>query len=129
MATRKTLITYRIVLVLLSIGILASAVPGVLKLTYAVAHFTGVLHLPEYLLVYISAVKLAGLVILYLPGRPKLKEWVFAGFMFDLTGAWFCNFTATGSFAAALPVLLYIAVLLWLYWLYNKLRALQAATT
>lgn len=129
MATRKIIIAYRIVLVLLTLGILASSVPGVLKLPYAVAHFTGVLHLPEYLLVYISALKLAGLVLLYLPGMPKLKEWVFAGFLFDLTGAWYCNYAATGSFIAAFPVLVYIAVLVLLYRLYNSVRTTPGAKT
>ncbi|MBL7682764.1 MAG: DoxX family protein [Flavipsychrobacter sp.] len=128
MANRKIRIAYRVVLVLLTIGILFSAVPGVLELPYAVAHFTQVLKLPEYLLGFISGIKLMGLVALYLPGFYKLKEWVFAGFMFDLIGAWFCNFAATGSFVAAMPVLIYIALLLLLYKLYNKVRAVAVAS-
>lgn len=120
MENKKFKIAYWSLLVLLTAGILASAIPSVLKLPYAVDHFCNVLHLPEYLLVFTGIIKILGLVALYIPGYPKLKEWVFAGFTFDLIGAWYCNFTASGSFAAAVPIIIYIAVLATLYYIYNK---------
>lgn len=52
MKKHKVKIAYRIILVFLTIGILFSAVPVVLKLPFAVAHFTDVLKLPEYMLVF-----------------------------------------------------------------------------
>jgi hypothetical protein len=125
MNTKKIKIVYWIALVLLTIGILFSAIPSVLKLSYAVEHFCNVLKLPEYLLVFTGVLKLLGLVILYIPKFPKLKEWVFAGFTFDLIGAWYCNFEAMNSFATTIPVIFYIAVLLTLYYLYNKVYLLK----
>jgi hypothetical protein len=119
-------IAYWVILAFLTIGMLASAVPSVLKLPYAVAHFCNVLKLPEYLLVFTGILKIAGLIVLYIPKFPKLKEWVFAGFVFDLAGAWYCNTTATNSFAAGIPVLLYLATLLTFYYLYNKLKIATA---
>ena len=117
---KKIKIAYRIVLFFLTIGILFSAVPSVLKLPYAVAYFTNVLKLPEYLLVFTGVLKLAGLVVLYIPRFPKLKEWVFAGFTIDFAGAWYCNVTAANSFAAGIPVIIYLMVLMVLYYLYGK---------
>jgi hypothetical protein len=122
MEIRKLKIAFWAVLILLTIGMLGSAVPAVLQLPYAVEHFVNVLHLPLYLLAFTGAIKLAGLVVLYLPGYYRLKEWVFAGFVFDLVGAWYCNFISRHSFAATWPVLLYLLVLLMLYGLYRKIE-------
>jgi hypothetical protein len=121
MNTKKLTIAYWSVLIFMTIGMLFSAIPSVLKLPYAVEHFCNVLKLPEYLLVFTGAIKLIGLIVLYIPGYPRLKEWVFAGFIFDITGAWYCNFTAMNSFRATIPVLFYMALLLVLYYLYHKL--------
>ena len=120
MNNMKVKIAYWLVLILLTIGMLLSAVPSVLKLPYAVEHFCNILKLPEYLLVFTGVLKLAGIAALYIPGYPKLKEWVFAGFAFDLVGAWYCNFIALNSFMAAFPVLLYLVVLAALYYLHNR---------
>lgn len=120
MKNKKLKIAYWGVLIFITIGMLFSAVPSVLKLPYAVEHFCNVLQLPEYLLVFTGIIKILGLVVLYIPRYPKLKEWVFAGFAFDLTGAWYCNFSSLHSFAATAPVLIYIAILFLLYYLYNR---------
>ena len=120
MNSTKLNVTYWLVLGVLTIGILLSAVPSVLKLPYAVEHFCTILQLPEYLLAFTGAFKLAGIIALYVPGFPKLKEWVFAGFSFDLVGAWYCNYVALNSFMATVPILLYMLLLVALYFLHNR---------
>ncbi|MFO7178145.1 MAG: DoxX family protein [Pseudomonadota bacterium] len=42
---------------------------------------------PEYLLVVLGVWKLLGAAAIVAPGVPRLKEWAYAGMMFDLTGA------------------------------------------
>jgi hypothetical protein len=121
MSTRKLRIVYWVVLILLTIGMLASTLPSVLQLPYAVAHFRDVLGLPEYLLVFTGAIKLVGLVALYIPHRPQLRQWVYAGFTFDLIGAWYCNFISLHSFLAALPILVFLALLILLIYLNGRL--------
>jgi len=46
---------------------------------------------PVYLLTMLGVWKLLGVIALLVPGFPRLKEWAYAGFFFDLTGAavWF----------------------------------------
>ena len=46
---------------------------------------------PVYLLTILGVWKLLGVIALLVPGFPRLKEWAYAGFFFDLTGAavWF----------------------------------------
>ena len=123
MENKKIKIAYWVLLILVTISMLFSAVPSVLKLSYAVEYFTSVLKLPEYLLVFTGVMKLFGLVALFLPGFPKLKEWAFAGFTFNLIGAWYCNFMALQSFSATIPIFIYAAILAALYYFYNKLNA------
>ena len=42
---------------------------------------------PQYLLVILGIWKLLGAVALVIPRFPRLKEWAYAGVVFDLTGA------------------------------------------
>lgn len=42
---------------------------------------------PPYFLVILGIWKLLGAVALVIPGFPRLKEWAYAGVIFDLTGA------------------------------------------
>jgi hypothetical protein len=42
---------------------------------------------PAYLLTLLGGWKLLGVIALVVPGFPRLKEWAYAGFFFDLTGA------------------------------------------
>lgn len=42
---------------------------------------------PAYLLIILGIWKLLGGVVLFVPGLPRLKEWAYAGIVFELTGA------------------------------------------
>ena len=49
----------------------------------------GMAHLgyPDYFPPLLAAWKIAGAIVLIAPGLPLLKEWAYAGIMFDLSGA------------------------------------------
>ncbi len=127
MKKNKINLAYWITLMILSIGFLFSAIPSILKLPYAVEYFTNVLKLPEYLLFFTGIIKLLGLVVLYVPGFPRLKEWVFAGFAFNLLGAWYCNVAALHSYTAGIPVVIYLAILFLLYYLYERKKIMHSS--
>jgi DoxX-like family len=42
---------------------------------------------PTYVLSILGTWKILGVVAVLVPGLPRLKEWAYAGFFFDLTGA------------------------------------------
>lgn len=42
---------------------------------------------PAYFATFLGAWKMAGAVAIAVPGFPRLKEWAYAGMLFDLTGA------------------------------------------
>ena len=51
---------------------------------------------PLYLLTILGVWKLLGVIALLVPGFPRLKEWAYAGFFFDLTGAAVSGFVRGG---------------------------------
>jgi uncharacterized membrane protein YphA (DoxX/SURF4 family) len=62
---------------------------GILHLTYSDQVITTLAHLgyPAYFALILGAGKLLGAVITVVPGLPRLKEWAYAGFFFNLTAA------------------------------------------
>ncbi|MDP2310994.1 MAG: DoxX family protein [Pseudomonadota bacterium] len=72
-------------------GLLALAMTagGVMDVTQAPDIVAGIVHLgyPAHLATILGAWKLLGVAALLAPGLPRLKEWAYAGFLFNLTGA------------------------------------------
>jgi uncharacterized membrane protein YphA (DoxX/SURF4 family) len=52
-----------------------------------VTDLVGQLGYPVYVLTIIGVWKVLGAIVLFLPGLPRLKEWAYAGIVFELTGA------------------------------------------
>ena len=53
-----------------------------------------------YVIKFISVAKILGVIALLVPGYPRLKEWAYAGFVIDLTGAIY-SFIAVGDPASS----------------------------
>jgi len=86
-----------------------SAVPDVLRLAAAqdvIRH----LGYPPYLLPFLGAAKILGVAVVLVPGAAKIKEWAFAGLLFDVTGALYSHLSvgdpASGWTPAAVAVVL-----------------------
>jgi uncharacterized membrane protein YphA (DoxX/SURF4 family) len=62
---------------------------GVLNLSRSEQVVATLAHLgyPEYFATILGAWKLLGAIVIVVPGLPRLKEWAYAGFFFDLTAA------------------------------------------
>jgi hypothetical protein len=62
---------------------------GAAQLAHMPANVEGMVHLgyPVYLLTILGAWKVAGTLAVLAPGLPRVKEWAYAGIVFDLTGA------------------------------------------
>jgi hypothetical protein len=71
---------------LMAAFMLMASIPDVLQLPQAVAIFTH-LGYPTYLLPFIGVAKILGVVAVLIPGFGRLKEWAYAGLVFDLIGA------------------------------------------
>jgi hypothetical protein len=77
----------------------------------------GMAHLgyPVYLLVLLGAWKIAGGLAILAPGTPQLKEWAYAGMIFDLTGAAYSH-AASGDPAKNVITPLVIGALVMASW-------------
>lgn len=87
---KKTIVFYWVFTGLLSALMLVGSIPDILSVPEAVALFDH-LGYPAYLLPFIGVAKLLGVVAILVPGFPRIKEWAYAGFVFDLAGAMYSS--------------------------------------
>jgi hypothetical protein len=59
---------------------------------------------PSYVSTLLGPLKLLGVVALLVPGYPRLKEWAYAGFGFDILGAAWSHYSSGVSLALPLSV-------------------------
>ena len=71
---------------LMSAFMLMASIPDVLRQPQAIEIF-GHLGYPPYLLLFVGTAKILGVLAVLIPGTGTLKEWAYAGLIFDLTGA------------------------------------------
>jgi DoxX-like protein len=87
---RKLTISYWILTGLAGAFMLLSSIPDILRVSAAIDIFTH-LGFPPYLLPFIGFAKFLGVLVILLPMFKTLKEWAYAGLMFDLIGAFYSH--------------------------------------
>lgn len=123
---KKTKIIYWIFTSLFAFLMLGSAIPDIFSVQAAVEGFQK-LGMPPYLLPFLGIAKTLGVIAILIPGYPRIKEWAYAGLVFDLLGAAY-SIIASGQPAAnwmfmALPLLLAAGSYTWYY---KRLKASSA---
>jgi uncharacterized membrane protein YphA (DoxX/SURF4 family) len=83
---KKTKILYWIITGLFSFMMVGSAIPDIISDPVAVEGFTK-MQMPLYLLPFLGIAKVLGVAAILIPGYPRIKEWAYAGLVFDLIGA------------------------------------------
>lgn len=63
---------------------------GELTMNEAVVHSMEIIGMPIYLLYFLGVLKIAGLLAIWFSPYLWIKEWAYAGFVFDFVGAIFC---------------------------------------
>ena len=88
--SKRNKIIYWIATIWLALGMLSS---GIVQLIHLKEETEMMRHLgyPDYLMTIVGAWKIPGVVILLLPKFPLVKEWVYAGFFFLMSGAFFSH--------------------------------------
>jgi hypothetical protein len=78
---------------------------------------------PGYMFKMLAIAKILGIVAILIPGYPRVKEWVYAGFTFDLIGAIVLLAGSALSFPVALwvPMLAGLVLLAISYITYHKI--------
>lgn len=121
--TKKTTIIYWICTGLFAFFMVGAAIPDLLSVPMAVAGFKEMGY-PAYLLPFLGIAKLLGVVAILIPGYPRLKEWAYAGLVFDLIGAIYSIYSIGKPVSAWGPVFIPLLVGIGSYVYYHKqLRA------
>jgi uncharacterized membrane protein YphA (DoxX/SURF4 family) len=89
--------------------LLLSAVPDILRMPGALAVFAH-LGYPPYLLVFLGTAKILGVAAVLVPGVTRLKEWAFAGLVFDVTGALYSHLSIGDPPGAWAPAAIALAL-------------------
>jgi hypothetical protein len=92
----------------------AFLVPGIANLLHSPHIVRDMTHLgyPVYFPMILGSWKVLGALVIVLPGYPRLKEWAYAGMVFDLTCAALSRSIAGDGFALVLVPLLITGVVL-----------------
>lgn len=84
-----------------------------------VATITG-LGYPMYFLYILGTAKALGVLALLYPGFPRVKEWAYAGFTFNLLSASISHLAAGEPFYTAIPPLVFLFILAISYVLWHR---------
>jgi DoxX-like family len=95
---KKTKIIYWIFTSLFAIMMFGSAIPDVFSAQVAIEGFKQ-MNMPAYLIPFLGFAKVLGVIAILIPDYAKIKEWAYAGLVFDLIGATY-SIIASGQPAA-----------------------------
>jgi hypothetical protein len=125
---KKINIIYWIATVLIMLFLLSSVIGSFTNNPKGAAIMAQLGYKP-YIIKALAIAKAVGIIVLLIPGWPRLKEWVYAGFAYDLIGATF-SMIAVGMAAknwAIMPVFIIILAVSYIY--HHKRLKLKATAT
>jgi len=117
-------IAYWIVTILMAALMLVASIPDVISHPEAVEIFQH-LGYPAYLLPFIGVAKILGVITILAPGVPRLKEWAYAGLVFDLIGAFYSHIAVGDPVSAWIFPVIALALVAGSYFLYHKVYHLR----
>ncbi|MFP6584174.1 MAG: DoxX family protein [Candidatus Hydrogenedentota bacterium] len=82
---------------------------------------------PLYLLTLLGMLKWMGVLVIVAPRFGRLKEWAYAGFTFDLTGATFSHMSVKDPFFDTITPLIVLTIVLTSWYLRPDSRKLESA--
>ena len=121
---KKTNILYWVFTGLFAAAMTFSSIPNVLLSEESVQVISG-LGYPVYLIPFLGVVKMLGVVAILVPGFPRIKEWAYAGFFFDLVGATYSSVMVHELDPAMSGMLVFFALHALSYVYYHKKRRAQ----
>ncbi|RPE14421.1 DoxX family protein [Chitinophaga lutea] len=116
---KKTNIIYWILTGLMAAGMGVGAIFDALSWPEAVAYVTR-LGYPASLVPFLGIAKILGIIAILVPGYPRLKEWAYAGLIFDLVGAMYSHIAFGDPASTWAPIILFIALVGGSYYYHHK---------
>jgi hypothetical protein len=116
---KKTKVLYWVVTGLMVALMLLASIPDILMLPDAV-EFLKHLGYPAYLLPFLGVAKTLAVITILVPGFSKLKEWAYAGLVFDLIGALYSHISVGDPITVWIFPLIVLILVFGSYYLYRK---------
>lgn len=116
---KKTNTWYWIITGIFCAFMLFSSIPDIMMAPDAVT-FMNHLGYPNYFIPFIGVMKVLGIIVILVPGYPRIKEWAYAGLAFDLIGAAYSVVAVEGFQASVSFMVLPVGFLIMSYSLYHK---------
>ncbi len=123
---KKTKIFYWVFTGLLAALMLVSSIPDIIVVPEAVTLVTTHLGYPVYFISFIGVAKFLGVIAILVPGFPRIREWAYAGFVFDLTAAIYSMIRVGDSPAKWMPMFIGLALIACSYIFYHKMLKANA---
>ena len=117
---KKINIIYWIATGILVAVMLFSGVTSILNTPDSIKMMSGHFGYPAYFNQYLGVAKVLGAIALLMPGFPRLKEWAYAGFTFDMISAVYSEISVHDSVAQWAPIFIFIAILAVSYYCHHK---------
>ncbi|WP_460948898.1 DoxX family protein [Spirosoma daeguense] len=116
---KKIKITYWILTGLFAFVMIGSAIPNIMVNPMSVQGFKEMGY-PVYIIPFLGWAKLLGGITILVPGFPRLKEWAYAGLMFDLLGATYSVANSGKTIDQWAPIFIFVALGFASYYFYHK---------
>lgn len=116
---KKTKITYWILTGLFAFVMIGSAIPNIMVNPMSVQGFKEMGY-PTYIIPFLGWAKLLGSITILVPGFPRLKEWAYAGLLFDLLGATYSVANSGKTIDQWAPIFIFVALGFASYYFYHK---------
>lgn len=105
---------------------LGSAIPDIFSQPIAIEGFQK-MGMPTYLLPFLGIAKLLGVIAILVPGNSRIKEWAYAGLVFDLLGATYSIWASGHPVSNWVGMLLPVALSVLAYIFYHKKLKIQGS--
>lgn len=122
MKPKTAKIAYWTVTIIFALVVAGTAIP-----TEAGEEVMATLGYPAYLLDILLVAKILGAIALLQPKFKIIKEWAYAGFAIDFTGAAVSGMIATGNIQFVIMPAIFLGVMLLSYFLWKKRERLKTA--
>jgi hypothetical protein len=117
---KKINIFYWIVTGLFAAFMMMSGITNAISTPDSVVLINQQLGYPEYLTPFLGVAKILGVIAILIPGFPRIKEWAYAGLVFDLSGATYSIFASGLANASSAFMVVFLAFAFGSYFLYHK---------
>lgn len=128
MSPKATKITYWIANGLFALAMIFSSIGNVTGDPQTVTFIHDWLGYPEYFILFIGVLKIAGSIVILVPAFPRLKEWAYAGLCFDLVGAVYSVLSSGGTVAESWPMFIFVALAAFAYIMHIQKQKLDGKT-